>query len=62
MQIERGLTAGLIASSNYLNKKDPKLSAAIEESEKAINNAKFTFLYITKNKQSYLRLIREYKI
>lgn len=61
LQIERGLTAELIASDN-LNEKDEKLTAARENSNKAIENAKVTFLKITKNSDNYiLNILKDIK-
>jgi len=61
LQIERGLTAELIASDN-LNEKDEKLTAARENSNKAIENAKVIFLKITKNSDNYiLNILKDIK-
>ena len=53
MQIERGLTAGFIASDN-LNSKDDTLLSAMENVDKSIDRAKFLFLHITKNSNRYI--------
>jgi len=53
MQIERGLTAGFIASDN-LNSKDDILLSAMENVDKSIDRAKFLFLHITKNSNRYI--------
>lgn len=53
MQIERGLTSGYIARGS-LNKDDKKLDKARENLDNAIENAKLTYLQITKNRDSYI--------
>ncbi|MDD5399615.1 MAG: EAL domain-containing protein [Sulfurimonas sp.] len=53
MQIERGMTAGFIASE-YLNSKDDKLLSAMDDLDKAIDEAKFIFLHISQNSSSHI--------
>ncbi len=53
MQIERGMTAGFIASE-YLNSKDDKLLSAMYDLDKAIDEAKFIFLHISQNSTSHI--------
>ncbi len=53
LQIERGITVGVILR-NDLNEKDEQLSAAEANSNIAIDNAKDLFLKVTKNKHSHI--------
>ncbi len=53
LQIERGLTAGFIASEN-LNNKDEKLLLAMNDLDRAIDEARFVFLQTTKNEKSHV--------
>ncbi|MDT8339685.1 MAG: EAL domain-containing protein [Sulfurimonas sp.] len=52
MQIERGLITGLIANEN-LNSNDDKLLSAMNDLDRAINDAKFTYAQ-TKNSNNYI--------
>ncbi|MDD5372887.1 MAG: EAL domain-containing protein [Sulfurimonas sp.] len=58
IQIERGITAGFIASEN-LNSKDDKLLSAMDDLDKAIDDAKFLFLHISQNSSSHILDILE---
>jgi PAS domain S-box-containing protein/diguanylate cyclase (GGDEF)-like protein len=61
LQIERGLTAGLIASEN-LNEKDQDLIDAKKSSDRAIEDAKIVFSKITKNNnEGILNLLKDLK-
>lgn len=52
MQIERGLITGLIANEN-LNSNDDKLLSAMNDLDRAIDDAKFTYTQ-TKNSNNYI--------
>ena len=53
LQIERGLTAGFVASSN-LDENEKNLIAAKNDSNRAIENAKHIYLNVTKNRDSVI--------
>ena len=53
LQIERGITVGVILR-NDLNEKDEQLSVAKSNSNSAIDNAKDLFLKVTKNKHTHI--------
>ena len=53
IQIERGLTSGFIARGK-LDDSDKKLAQAREDLDNSIENAKLTYLNITKNSNSYI--------